>query len=120
MGWLGGDEVVTDECVIAADSAEPEVEMGDFDGSGGPEPGVEMVGDFDAARRYRRTVFRSNPSSLAMRRRDQPCAASCSIALCTCTLSMFAMRPTDMPANEHSAQPQRLLKVGDFEMAKIA
>ena len=55
-----------------------------------------------------------------MRRRDQPWAASCSIVFCTCTLSMFAMRPTDMPANEHSAQPQRLLKVGDFETVKFA
>ena len=51
VGWLGDEAVVTDEFVIAADSAEPEVEMGDFDGSGGPEPGVEMVGDFDATRR---------------------------------------------------------------------
>lgn len=25
-----------------------------------------------------------------------------------------------MPANEHSAQPQRLLKVGDFQTAKFA
>ena len=76
--------------------------MGDFDGSGGPEPAVEMVGDFAAARRCRRTVLRSIPKCLAMRRRDQPCAVSCSIAFCTCTLSMFAMRPLDMLANEHS------------------
>jgi hypothetical protein len=33
---------------------------------------------------------------------------------------MFAMRPTDMPANGYTDQPQWLLKVGDFQLAKFA
>jgi hypothetical protein len=50
LGWRGVDAVAGEFAVVSS-SLKPEVEMGDFEDAGGPEPGVEMVGDFDAPRR---------------------------------------------------------------------
>src|SRR6266496_1368474 len=77
-----------------------------------------MEGDFAAASRYRRTVLRSRLSSRAMRRRDQPCAANCSILFCSFTLRTFAIVPAVMPSREHSAEIYRRLKVGNLESVK--
>src|ERR1022692_4075966 len=53
-----------------------------------------------------------------MRRRDQPCAANCSIVFCSFTLRMFAIVPMDMPLNGHSAEHYQRLKVGNLESSK--
>src|ERR1022692_2989893 len=53
-----------------------------------------------------------------MRRRDQPCAANCSIVFCSFTLRIFAIVPTDMPLNGHSAEHYQRLKVGNLESSK--
>src|SRR3989442_1112477 len=96
----------------------PGVEMRDFGSGGSGEPGVEMVGDFAATSKYRRTVLRSSLSSRAMRRRDQPCADNCCIVFCSCTLRTFAIVPAVMPSREHSAEIYWRLKVGNLESVK--
>src|SRR5213595_2449594 len=92
--------------------------MGDFDDADPGEPAVEMVGDFAAALRWRRTVLRSSFSSRAIRRRDHPRAANSCIVFCSCTLRILAIVPADMPSIEDSAQPYRLLKVRNLESSK--
>src|SRR5689334_19029067 len=63
-------------------------------------------------------VLRSSRSSREMRRRDQPCAANCCIAFCSCTLRTFAIAPAVMPREEHSAEIYVRLKVGNLESVK--
>src|SRR5690348_7826858 len=63
-------------------------------------------------------VLRSSRSSREMRRRDQPCAANCCIAFCSCTLRTFAIASAVMPLEEHSAEIYRRLKVGNLESVK--
>ena len=51
-------------------------------------------------------------------RRDQPCAANCSILFCSFTLRTFAIVPAVMPSREHAAEIYRRLKVGNLESVK--
>src|SRR5713101_5334446 len=68
---------------------DPAVEMAGFGSGSALEPRVEMAGFDRSNRRYLPTVSRLTPNSRAIRRRDQPPAASVEIECCRLTLRMF-------------------------------
>src|SRR6266849_471682 len=89
---------------------DPAVEMAGF-GSGSPsEPGVEMAGFDRASRRYLPIVSRLIPSSRAIRRCDQPCAAKVKIECCKLTLSWFIASLCRL----HGTQRNASLRVAGF------
>src|SRR5467141_911084 len=69
--------------------SEPRVRLAGFAAESDAEPGVEMAGFDRASRRYLPIVSRLIPSSRAIRRCDQPCAAKVKIECCKLTLSWF-------------------------------
>src|SRR5438309_5200723 len=91
-------------------AVEPGVEMAGFAAGSDAEPGVEMAGFDRASRRYLPTVSRLIPSSRAIRRCDQPCAAKVKIECCKLTLSWFFASLCRLHATQRNAS----LKVAGF------
>jgi hypothetical protein len=93
-------------------SKEPEGTLAGF-GSASPfEPGGTLTGFEPASRRCRPTVSRWRPSSRAIRRFDQPCAANVNIECCKLTLSSFIALMCSLGCSIRNAS----LKVAYFEV----
>src|SRR6267378_5562184 len=90
--------------------SEPRVRMAGFAAESDAEPGVEMAGFDRASRRYLPIVSRLIPSSRAIRRCDQPCAAKVKIECCKLTLSWFIASLCRL----HGPQRNASLKSGWF------